>query len=421
MIPLFETGERPERVLLVGIRNTLMPKDEADSLTRELAGLAESLGMEIAARETVLIRKKHPQFGMGTGKVRELAARAASLEADCLVFDGELSPSQQRNWEKLTGISAVDRQELIIQIFAGRAKTREAELQAALAELNYSLPRLQHKYTALSRQRGGRYGSKGSGEAKLETDRRLVEQRIHRLKEELAGVRRNRAVRRKKREKTLPSCALVGYTNAGKSSLLNALTGAGVPAEDRLFATLDAVTRRLEPAGGRPFLVTDTVGFIRRLPHTLVDAFRSTLEEVTLADLLVHVLDVSDPDADRYQEAVMGVLRELGADRIPMITVLNKKDRLSPEDLAALERRFPGGIPVSAAEGSGLDRLVRRMERMLPGGSVRFSFPPDRYDLAALLHRDGTVLSERYAEEAITIEARVDAKTLGQLKAFRDG
>jgi GTP-binding protein HflX len=420
MTPFFETGERPERVLLVGIRDTVMSKDEAGSLTRELAGLAESLGLEIAARETVLIREKFPKFGMGTGKARELAAKAASLEADCLVFDGELSPSQQRNWEKLTGLSAVDRQELIIQIFAGRARTREAELQVALAELNYSLPRLQHKYIALSRQRGGRYGSKGSGEARLETDRRLVEQRIHRLKEELAEVRRNRATQRKKRKKALPSCALVGYTNAGKSSLLNALTGAEVPVEDKLFATLDAVTRRLEPAGGRPLLITDTVGFIRRLPHALVDAFRSTLEEVTLADLLVHVLDASDPDAGRYQEAVIGVLRELGADHIPMITVLNKKDRLSPEDLAALERRFPGGIPVSAAEGSGLDRLVQRMGQMLSGRAARFSFPPDRYDLAALLHRDGAVLSEQYAEEAIRMEARVDDKMLGQLKAFRE-
>jgi GTP-binding protein HflX len=417
----FETQERPKRVFLVGIRDNAMSRDEAGSLTRELAGLAETLGLEIAAQETAPVREKHPRFGMGTGKARELAGKAAALEVDCLVFDGELSPSQQRNWEKLTGISAVDRQELIIQIFAGRARTREAELQVALAELNYALPRLQHKYIALSRQRGGRYGSKGSGEAMLETDRRLVERRIHHLKEELAEVRRNRAVRRKKREKALPSCALVGYTNAGKSSLLNALTGADVPVEDKLFATLDAVTRRLEPAGGRPFLITDTVGFIRRLPHTLVDAFRSTLEEVRLADLLVHVLDASDPDADRYQEAVMGVLRELGADRIPMITVLNKADRLSPEDLAVLEKRFPRGIPVSAAEGSGLDRLVQRMEQMLPGGAARFSFPPDRYDLAALLHRDGTVLSEQYGEEAIRIEARVDEKTLGQLGAFRDG
>ncbi|MDR2184046.1 MAG: GTPase HflX [Treponema sp.] len=416
----FETKERPKRALLAGIRSNDMSGDEAGSLTRELAGLAESLGLEIAAQETVLVREKHPKFGMGTGKAGELAAKAASLEVDCLVFDGELSPSQQRNWEKLTGISAVDRQELIIQIFAERAKTREAELQAALAELSYSLPRLQHKYIALSRQRGGRYGSKGSGEARLETDRRLVEQRIHRLKEELAEVRQSRVTRRKKREKALPSCALVGYTNAGKSSLLNALTGAAVPAENKLFATLDAVTRRIEPAGGRPFLITDTVGFIRRLPHTLIDAFRSTLEEVTLADLLVHVLDVSDPDADRYEKAVMGVLRELGADRIPMITVLNKKDRLSPEDLAALESRFPGGIPVSAADGSGLDSLVKRMEQILPGRAVRFSFPPDRYDLAALLHRDGMVLSEQYAEGAIRIEARVNDRILGQLRAFRD-
>ncbi|MDR2110773.1 MAG: GTPase HflX, partial [Spirochaetaceae bacterium] len=277
MKELYETGERPKRALLIGVRDAAMSQDEADSLAGELAGLAAALEVEIAAREMVHIRENHSKFGMGTGKARELAEKAISLGVDCLILDGEPSPSQQRNWERLAGIPLVDRRELIIRIFSVRAKTREAELQAALAELSYALPRLGHRYIDLARQRGGRYGTRGAGETMLEMDRRLVRNRIHRLEEELREIRKHRAVRRKKREKSsIPSCALVGYTNAGKSSLLNAMTGANVPVEDKLFATLDAATRMVP--GKRPFLLTDTVGFIRRLPPDLVRAFRSTLE-----------------------------------------------------------------------------------------------------------------------------------------------
>jgi GTP-binding protein HflX len=240
---LYETEIAPKRAFLIGIRKERSGMAEAESLAKELAGLAKTLGLEIAAQEKVHIRENHHKFGMGTGKAAEIAEKAAELGVDCLVFDGDLSPSQQRNWERLTGIAAVDRQELIIQIFAGRAKTREAELQVSLAELYYSLPRLTHKYIDLSRQRGGRYGTKGSGETKLETDRRRIEDRIHQLKGELEEVRKRRLIQRKKRDRESASCALVGYTNSGKSSLLNALTGAEVLAEDKLFATLDATTR----------------------------------------------------------------------------------------------------------------------------------------------------------------------------------
>jgi GTP-binding protein HflX len=300
---------------------------------------------------------------------------------DCIVFDRDVSPSLQRNWEKLTGIAAVDRQELIIKIFSQRAKTREAELQVALAERTYSLPRLSHKYIDLSRQRGGRYGAKGSGETRLETDRRMVLGRIQQLRDELAEVRKQRGVQRSKRQKAgIPSCALVGYTNAGKSSLLNALTlppgtesAKGVLVEDKLFATLDPTIRRLKAGRDKPILLIDTVGFIRRLPHDLVDAFHATLEEVSLADILIHVLDASDPAADRYYETTMAVLRSLEADRCPMIVALNKADKLeSAEDgsgidaLRELQSRYPGSIPVSAKDRRGLDELVRRMEALLP-------------------------------------------------------
>jgi GTP-binding protein HflX len=341
---------------------------------------------------------------------------------DCLVFDREITPSQQWNWEKLTGLSAVDRQELIIRIFADRAKTREAELQISLAELSYSLPRLNHKYINLSRQRGGSYGAKGSGETKFETDRRKAEQRIDRLKEELIRVRKNRDTQRKKREKAaIPSCALVGYTNAGKSSLLNALSAADTMVEDKLFATLDPTTRRLERPNSQPILLVDTVGFIRRLPHDLVDAFHATLEEVTRADLLIHVLDASDPDIDHYYETTLAVLQDLGAEKTPVIVALNKTDRLCAGDgeaLAALQKRYPGSIPVSAETGAGLDELLAHIDGMLQKPAVHYRFPPDRHDLAALLYRSGTVLSEQYGDSSIEMEARVETQVAERLREF---
>jgi GTP-binding protein HflX len=418
MTELYDTGEPPKRAFLVGLRDDKTTRDEADSLAREMAGLARTLGLELAAQETVHVRENHPRFGMGTGKARELAESAAALKADCLILDWASGPSQQRNWEDLAGIPAMDRQELIIQIFASRARTREAELQVALAELSYELPRLQHRYIDLARQRGGSHGTRGAGETRRETDRRLVEQRIRRLEEELERVRKNRTLLRKKREKTFRSCALVGYTNAGKSSLLNALTGAGAIVEDKLFATLDAATRLL-PGKGKPILLTDTVGFIRRLPHALVDAFRSTLEEVSLADLLVHVLDASDGDAARYFDATMTVLRELGAGHIPMITVLNKIDRLEPgETPDGLLKRYPGSIPISARDGSGLEELKQRMEELLSGDILRFRFPPDRHDLAAMLHRDGRVLTETYEDTYIEMEARAEKELALRLREY---
>ncbi|GHV25653.1 GTPase HflX [Spirochaetia bacterium] len=418
MAVLYETEPVPTRAFLISIADARSDEAEAESLAKELAGLAKTLGLEIAAREKVHIREHHHKFGLGTGKADEIAEKAAELGVDCLVFDGDLTPSRQRNWERLTGIAAVDRQELIIRIFAGRAQTREAEIQVALAQLYYSLPRLTHKYIDLSRQRGGRYGTKGSGETKLETDRRQVEQRIYRLKGELAEVRKQRAVQRKKRDKESASCALVGYTNSGKSTLLNALTGSGVPAEDKLFATLDATTRIL-PGKGPRLVITDTVGFIRRLPHALVDAFRSTLEEAARADLLIHVLDAADPDIDSFYETTLSVLRDLGAGKKPMLTALNKVDRLESGDAPdSLLRRYPNSIPVSALTGKGLDELILRIETALSGPVRRFRFPPDRSDLAALVHRNGTVLQETYEGTYIEVEARVEGPTVEKLREY---
>jgi len=364
-----ETEETRKRSFLVGIRDEKMRVSEADSLLKELSHLADTLGLEIASMETVHLREHHAKYGMGTGKAEELAQKAKELKVDCIIFDREISPSQQRNWEELTGIPAIDRQELIIQIFASRASTREAELQVRLAELIYALPRLQHKYIDLSRQRGGRYGTRGSGETRLETDRRRVENRIHRLEKELELLKRQRQIQRKKRERSgIPVCALVGYTNAGKSSILNALTGAGVLAEDKLFATLDSTSRRLRLPLGTEILLVDTVGFIRRLPHSLIKAFRSTLEEASRASLILNVLDASDTDAEVQYETTLSVLRELNAGEIQMITVLNKADRVeSVSDLrsAPLLSRYPESIAVSALKGDGLSELCARIESSL--------------------------------------------------------
>jgi GTP-binding protein HflX len=419
MSGLVEGGAK--RALLIGVRDEKMPQKEADALARELKGLVDTLGLEVASSEMVYVREGSAKYGMGTGKAEEMAEKAASLSVDCIVFDRDISPSQQRNWEKLANLPIIDRQELIIQIFASRARTREAELQVNLAELKYSLPRLTHKYIDLSRQRGGRYGTRGAGETRFETDRRLVLKRIHRLEEELEVVKRQRQVQRQQRQKRgVPVCALVGYTNAGKSSILNALTGAGVLAEDKLFATLDPVSRRLELPKGTQILLVDTVGFIRRLPHNLVNAFRSTLEEAVRADILLHVLDASEEDAAAQHQTTLAVLQELGAANIPVITVLNKIDRLSSrEELDALLKEYPQSAVVSAADGSGLTELCARIEQELSVNTMRFRFPPEKTDLVALLHRCGQVVSENYGDTCIEVEARVDERTAGRLKEYQ--
>lgn len=414
-----ETAEAPIRALLIGIREG-GDEEEAQSLSLELAGLAKTLGVVILDRLVIKIRESHPKFGMGSGKAEEIAEQAKSIEADCVIFDQDITPSQQRNWEELAGMPVLDRQEVIIQIFAARAKTKEAVLQVELARVKHSLPRLAHAYIDLSRQRGGRYGTKGSGETKLELDRRTALKRIHQLEEELDEIRKHRATQRKRRERVpIPSCALVGYTNAGKSSLLNAMTSADAFVEDKLFATLDPTTRRLEIGKGRPILLTDTVGFIRRLPHDLVDAFHSTLEEATLADLIIQVLDAADPDVDRHYETTMNVLKELEADKSPMLVVLNKVDAVrDPSTLEALKKKYAESIVISAATGAGLDELAARIDGALSGGVYKFRFPLDRHDLPALVHRNGTMITEKYGEEWIEVEARAGDRLLGTLKEY---
>jgi GTPase len=422
MQEMTDTAKRPERAFLVGVQTDKIPKAEAESLLSELAGLASSLSLEVAGRSFVRLRERSAALLLGSGKADEIVAAAKAEGADSIVFDHTISPTQQRNWEELSGLKAYDRNELIIRIFASRARTKEATLQVELAQLEYALPRLAHSYESLSRQRGGRYGTKGSGEQKIELDRREIERRIHEIKEELKELRKSRGVQRSRREKAaLPRAAIVGYTNAGKSSLLNALAAADVAAEDRLFATLDPTTRRMSLRGGGSLLLTDTVGFVRNLPHHLVEAFKATLEEAADADLLVEVVDASDPEADAQMAATSEVLREIGAGERPRILALNKCDLVL--EAAALEgwkSRHPDAVLCSARTGAGLPELAATVEEMLTAasGEMRLRIPDAEYASVALLHREASILEESHDGEATILLARVPQRLVSRFERF---
>ncbi len=417
MIDLEGESNKPILALLVGKTDDKSQTD-ADCV-RELASLADTAGLTVAGSVVLRRFEPAPKFGMGTGKAAEIAALAKELEAEQIVFDFEISPTQQRNWDELSGITCLDRQELIIRIFAGRARTREAVLQVELARLEYSLPRLAHTYAALSRQRGGRYGTKGSGETQLELDRRTVMDRILLIKKDLVVVRRDRATQRKRRERVpVPSCAIVGYTNVGKSSLLNALTGAGVLSEDKLFATLDPTTRRFNLPTGRPILLTDTVGFIRNLPHGLIDAFHATLEEAAFADAILLVLDASDPELAMQLNTTREVLGEVGAGDRPVMLVLNKIDMVDDIARAGLVSLYPDAVMVSARTKEGFEEFVNRIDVLLSGDERHYFLPPSRSDLVAFAHREGSVIEVRYLDDAIELRARTSGKLAVALEEF---
>ena len=392
-----------ERAILVGVLDSQSDAGEMDEHLLELEDLANNLGLKVIDKITVKIKIPSSKYYIGSGKAEEISQRMKELEADCLVFDNNLSPSQQRNWEALTKSCVIDRQEVILDIFADRASTKEAVLQVALARMEYALPRLTRAWMHLSRQRGGNTGARGEGEKQIEVDRRMVKISISSLQKELKEVRLQRDTQRKSRTRSeIPHAAIVGYTNAGKSSLLNKLTGADVLVEDKLFATLDPTTRKIVLPNKVQLLLTDTVGFIRNLPHTLVEAFKSTLEEAVLADFLILVLDVTSPHVEDHWETTLSVLKELGAEDKNIITVFNKIDMQQDQViLARIKNLFPGAVYVSAVTGTGMDELLSRISSFVSNRIrlLHLKLPPSRHDLAALIHANGNILESEYDDE----------------------
>lgn len=410
-----------ERAMLVSVYSRKEGEDHSESLLEELEALVDTLGIPVVERMCVRVPQPNAKLLVGKGKAEELKHAALECKADVVVFDNALSPAQQRNWETLLeNISVIDRQEVIIDIFASRAQTKEARLQVELARMQYSMPRLKRAWTHLDRQGGG-VGARGEGESQIETDRRLIRDRITKLKEEVEKVRANRATQRKFRERVpIPRAAIVGYTNAGKSSLLRKLTGADVLVENKLFATLDTTTRKIELPDGQRLLLTDTVGFVRNLPHNLVDAFKATLEEALFADFLVHVVDISHPNAAEFHNTTLKVLNELSADTKRMITVLNKCDLLVPDRGHVPFAEFPDAIPVSVHTGEGLDKLIAKMDSMLASRirQIELLLPHHRSDLVAKIHEQGNVLSCDYNDDGTRILSLLEPKYLHEYEAF---
>ncbi len=428
---MFEVREKPQMVenaLLVGVFFDKAGTDEAASLLEELRELVATLEITIAETLLIKVRRSYPSHLVGKGKMAELIGKAGELDCDCIIFDNELTPRQQRNWEEEANLLVIDRHEVILDIFSMRARTKEARLQVQLARMQYALPRMARMWGHLDRQGGGSGGGKGGagaargeGEKQIEIDRRLAHKRIDKVKAELATVRKQRATQRKDRLRTpLPHAAIVGYTNAGKSSLLNKLTQSKVLVEDKLFATLDTTTRKLELADGQTLLMTDTVGFVRRLPHGLVESFKATLEEAVLADFLIHVIDASSPDIHEHYQTTLDVLKELGADEKRMVLAINKIDLVDNDRQHELETHFDGSVLISAENGAGMDVLVAKMGDMLLENIVRnnLQIPQIRQDLVALLHREGKILSRDYKGNDVILNATYPKRFLANFAEF---
>lgn len=414
--------QRVERAWLIGVADEKTTVEEAEALLNELAELAANLKIGVIGRSIVRLRKSQPKFLLGAGKAAELVAEVKANAGDCIIFDRVLSPGQQRNWEKLAELTVIDRHEIILDIFNERASTREATLQVELARLEYELPRLRRAWSHLDRQRGGGAVQRDAGETQLEVDQRLVRRRIARLRGELLTVIKTREVQRKQRLRIpLPTVAIVGYTNAGKSSLLNCLTASSVLAADKLFATLDPTTRRMQLPSGQTLLATDTVGFVRNLPHRLIDAFKATLEEAVVANFLIHVIDASSPDAEAHRLTTLTVLKELGVDEYPILTVYNKIDRIDdPIHLAALRNDHRDAVFVSALRGTGMDSLYEALQSQVSALSTHRTLliPHSRQDLIHRLHEAGAIESTKYVDEGVLLEANLPPRWLEQLAGF---
>ena len=404
--------------MLVGVVIPPATVDETSAHLDELGLLVDTAGADESARIIQQRKSPDPATYVGKGKAGELRDVSNAVDADTVVFDDELSPAQSRNLEKLLGRTAIDRTAVILDIFAQNARSEEGKAQVELAQLRYRLPRLRGRGKSLSQQAGG-IGTRGPGETQLEVDRRRVLRRVSKLEAELKVLTKNRRTQRRARVRgRLSTVSLVGYTNAGKSTLLNQLTHAGVGVEDRLFATLDPRTRRLELPGGESVLVSDTVGFVRKLPHQLVEAFRSTLEVVTDSDLLVHVVDSTSAEPEAQIDAVRTVLAEIGADRVPELLAFNKAD-VTPE-AKRLAERYPGSVIISAETGEGIDTLLQAIGDRLRaiGRVVELVIPYERGDVLAAAHREGEVLVESHDESASRLRVRVDEAGAARFREF---
>jgi GTP-binding protein HflX len=418
-----------ERIILVGVTLGGGDPERTETDLEELALLVDTAGADVVGRIVQRRGAPDPATYLGKGKVAELKELSESLDVDTVVFDDDLSPAQQRNLEKLLGRTALDRTAVILDIFAQNASSVEGRAQVELAQLRYLQPRLRGKGQGLSQQAGGmsagggaRVGSRGPGETQLETDRRRIARRIHKLEADLRAMDHARDVQHKRRSRSRAAqVAIVGYTNAGKSTLLNRLSGAGVLVEDRLFATLDATTRRLQLPGGEAVLLSDTVGFVRKLPHQLVESFKSTLRVAAEADLLVHVVDGSGPDIEAHIDAVRDVLREIGAGDVPELLAFNKADRAEVDDVVRLVRDHAGSVAFSALTGDGVELLLATIgDRLrIQTTVVDLLIPFDRGDVLAEVHREGEVLDERVGEGGMELRARLDEAAWAKLKAWQ--
>jgi GTPase len=417
-VALIERSFR-EKIVEVGVVIPPATAEEVESNLDELSRLIDTAGADVAARVVQRRQEPDPATYIGKGKAAEVHEVSEAVDCDTVVFDDELTPAQQRNLEKILGRTAIDRTAVILDIFAQNAHTDVGKAQVELAQLRYRLPRLRGRGITLSQQ-AGRIGGRGPGETQLEVDRRRVLRRMTKLESELKAMSRARQTERKARRRSrLPSVSIVGYTNAGKSTLLNRLTDAGVLVENRLFATLDPRTRRMKLPGGESVLLSDTVGFVRKLPHQLVEAFRSTLEEVAESDMLIHVVDAAAPDPEAQIEAVHTVLREIGAGELPQLLAFNKADT-APLEAKRLVERHPGSVLMAAATGEGIDELLRTLGDRLRALAtvVELLVPFERGDVVAAVHREGEVLVQSHEEAGTRIRARLDAVGASRFREF---
>lgn len=415
--------DKKEKALLVGVQVVNKTElAEVEELLLELEELVENLEIEVVDTVVAKVQKPHAGLFIGSGKTEEIIEMAKANGCTMIIFDNTLSPVQQRNWEKYSEITVIDRQEVILEIFASRAQTKEAVLQVELAKMEYSMARLRRAWSHLSRQRGGGATQRDAGEKQIELDRRMARDRITQLKKELAEVIQHRQMQRKKRLRVpYPTAAIVGYTNAGKSSLLNKLTNAGVLAEDKLFATLDPTTRRLQLPSGQVLLLTDTVGFIRKLPHNLIEAFKATLEEAVVADFLIHVVDVSNPNFEAHLVTTLRVLGELGVHDKTILLVFNKIDLL--EDavaIASIKAQYPKALFISIKTGAGIDALLSLMEASIGGygENLKLLIPYDRYDVVHQLYELGAVSSEENTDDGIVICGYIPSRLMKLIEVY---